>query len=263
MIKIGIIGLGFVGKAIKDSVEFYSLVCIDSDPRKGCTGTYEELKQCDGIFVCVPSPMGENGKCDTSILEDVLLKLKDYEGVIISKVTAPPDVYQRLNKQYRNLVHSPEFLTAAKASNDYESATWSIIGGDVKAYQYEAERIIKISQPNLKTICLCGIGEAALAKYAINSFLATKVVFMNELFQLANKAGLNYNDMITLIKQDHRIGTSHMKVPGEDETLGFGGHCFPKDTEALLKYAESVNANLYVLESATKKNTMLRLTQPK
>ena len=263
--RIGIVGLGFVGEAIRSSTEFIpdNVVCVDSDVRKGHVGTYTDLMKCEGIFICVPSPMGTDGKCDTSILEGVLEKLKGFQGVIISKVTAPPDVYQRLNKVYPNLVHSPEFLTAANANRDYANAKWCIIGGDVRAYRHEAERIIKMTQTGLETVKFCSIGDAALAKYAINSFLATKVVFMNELYQLANKAGLNYDIVSNLIKQDIRIGESHMRVPGTDGSLGFGGYCFPKDTEALLNYAKQYGIDLNVISSAVQKNLLLRLTEPK
>jgi UDPglucose 6-dehydrogenase len=265
MPKIGIIGLGFVGEAIRHSCEFglSNVVCLDTDIRKGYTGTYSELLECDGIFVCVPSPMNDDGSCNTSILESVLKNLVDFKGVIISKVTAPPNVYQRLNKEYPNLVHSPEFLTAANAARDYRNATWSIIGGDVRAYRHEAERIIKYTQPELQSVKFCSIGDAALAKYAINNFLATKVVFMNELYQLANKAGLNFDVVANLIKQDERIGNSHMQVPGPDGSLGFGGYCFPKDTEALLKFAEENEAHLSLITTAVQKNLLLRLTEPK
>ena len=262
--NIGIIGLGFVGEAIRSNCDWGgNTICIDSDARKGHVGTYAEIVNCEGIFICVPSPMRQDGSCDTSILESVLEKLKDYRGVIISKVTAPPDVYQRLNKQYPNLVHSPEFLTAANANRDYGNATWCIIGGDVRAYRNEAERIIKMTQSNLQTVKFCSIGDASLAKYAINNFLATKVVFMNELHQLANKAGLNYDVVANLINQDSRIGSSHMRVPGPDGAFGFGGYCFPKDTESLLKFAEDQQADLSLIKTAVQKNLLLRLTQPK
>ena len=134
MNKIGIIGLGFVGNAIYRSIEPYSYgqgALVILDPAKGHNTSYEELYECEGIFVCVPSPMKADGSCDTSILESVLLNLKNYEGVIISKVTAPPDVYQRLNDQYPNLVHAPEFLTAANAVRDYANGTFAIIGGRI------------------------------------------------------------------------------------------------------------------------------------
>jgi nucleotide sugar dehydrogenase len=263
--KIGIVGLGFVGSAIRKSFSeiFYSTVLIDSDPSKGCHGTYDELLECEGIFVCVPSPQNLDGSCNTGILESVLKNLKEYNGVIISKVTAPPDVYQRLNKTYKNLVHSPEFLTASNADYDYINGKFAIIGGDITAYVNEAERIIKCSQSSLEKIQKCSIGEAALAKYAINSFLATKVVFMNELQSLTTTAGLDYQTVAELMTMDSRIGNSHMQVPGPDGNFGFGGMCFPKDTSALLSYAELINCRLNVLDSAVKKNTLLRLQEPK
>ena len=260
--KIGIVGLGFVGGAIKESIDTFSLVLVDKDPNKG-THTFADLMTCEGVFVCVPSPTADDGSCDTSILESVLEQLKDYKGVIISKVTAPPSVYERLNKQYPNLVHSPEFLTAANAVMDYMNGRFAIVGGDVLAYRNEAERIIRLSQSNLQAVSHCSIKEAALTKYAINSFLATKVVFMNELYKLAEAQESDFNKIAYMMQLDDRIGNSHLKVPGPDGAFGFGGMCFPKDTSALLKYSESLGVNLNVLDSAVKKNTLLRLTEPK
>jgi UDPglucose 6-dehydrogenase len=261
--KIGIVGLGFVGSAIAESMDgIANLVLVDKDTTKG-SHTFKDLADCEGVFVCVPTPMDDDGKCDTSILEYVLGKLKDYRGVIISKCTAPPSVYQTLNDQYPNLVHAPEFLTAANAVRDYINGKFAIIGGSVGAYQRDAERIIRFGQANLTEVQHCTIQEAALAKYAINSFLSTKVTFMNELYLLATKTGQDYNKIASMITMDSRIGDSHMKVPGPDGEFGFGGMCFPKDTSALLKYAEQQGAQLNVLDAAVKKNLILRLTEPK
>lgn len=263
--KIGIIGLGFVGGAIRNAMEGGMIDLVLHDQAKGHNSTYAELKECSGIFICVPSPQGDDGSCDTSILETVLglLKEVDYQGVIISKCTAPPNVYSRLNDQYPNLIHAPEFLTAAHAVRDYLNGKFAIIGGKVSAYQREAERIIRIGQTSLTDVKHCSIGEASLAKYTINSFLATKVTFMNELWHVAEAAGINYYNVAQLVSMDSRIGTSHMQVPGPDGQLGFGGACFPKDTSALLKYAETVKSQMNVLDSAVKKNTILRLTDKK
>ena len=261
---IGIVGMGFVGEAVYRSFSdlIINTVTVDLDPDK-TTGTYEDLLECDAVFVCVPTPMGKDGECDTSILDDVLSKLAGAKGVIISKSTATPSHYAELNKLYPNLVHSPEFLTANNAYQDYLNATFAFIGGDIKAYKNEAERIIKLSQPNVKDVYHSSISEAALAKYAINTFLATKVVFMNELKALADSAGIDYKVVSTMISTDHRIGSSHLRVPGPEGLFGFGGACFPKDTSALLKYAESLGVNMSVLDAAVKKNILLRLTEPK
>ena len=265
--KVGIIGLGFVGNAIKEAFNVYSgitpLVLID--PAKGYNSSYEDLVKCTAVFVCVPSPQGDDGSCDTSILEDVLAKLRavNFNGTIISKCTAPPDAYARLNNEYLNLVHSPEFLTAANAVRDYAGGTFAFIGGREFDHINIAEKVIRLSQRNIESVYYCSIGEAALAKYAINSFLATKVVFMNELYNVAKKSKLDYGKISAMIKADNRIGNSHLQVPGPDSAFGFGGACFPKDTAALLKYAESLGLNMNVVDAAVKKNTILRLTEPK
>jgi UDPglucose 6-dehydrogenase len=265
MNTIGIIGLGYVGGAIKEAFDWGDSPII-IDPVKGYNATYQELKEkTDGVFICVPSPMGDDGSCDTSILEAVLQELKNvgYQGVIISKCTAPPSVYEKLGAEFPNLVHAPEFLTAANANRDYANGKFSIIGGSVSAYLREAERIIRLTQRNLAEVRFCSIGEAALAKYTINSFLATKVTFMNEIYSIAKSAGLDYNRIAQMVSLDPRIGYSHMQVPGPDGAFGFGGACFPKDTAALLKYAEGLGQTPMVLDAAVRKNTLLRLTEPK
>jgi UDPglucose 6-dehydrogenase len=255
--KIGFVGLGFVGNAIATYYHGNFDVKL-RDPAKGYNATWEDLKECDGIFICVPSPSLSDGSCDSSILEDVLSNLKDYQGVIISKVTATPDIYERLQSKYTNLVYVPEFLTAANAVKDYGTENWAVIGGKILAYQREAERIIKYTKKDA-SIIFCSIGEAALYKYIVNSFLATKVVFMNEMNSIAEKLGYDWNHIRSMMMHDNRIGPSHTRVPGLDGQYGFGGMCFPKDTSALLKYAETLDANLNVLDSSVKKNTLLRL----
>jgi UDPglucose 6-dehydrogenase len=266
MTKVGIVGMGFVGSAIAEAMDrgFCGITAID--PAKGYNNTYNDLLDCEGVFVCVPSPQGDDGTCDTSILEDVLSSLAklNYQGVIISKCTAPPNVYEQLNDLFPNLIHAPEFLTAANAKEDYANGKFAMIGGRVGAYQREAERLIRIGQTELgDNVVHCNIGEASLAKYAINCFMSTKVVFMNELYQLAQAMNLDYDNVAKMVKMDYRIGKSHMQVPGPDGAFGFGGACFPKDTLAMLKFAEQHNVPLNVLDTAVKKNTLLRLTEPK
>ena len=261
--KIGIVGIGFVGGAIKTAMEdLCDLVLVDNDPSRG-THNFRELFDCEAVFVCVPSPQGEDGRCDTSILESVLECLETFTGVIISKCTASPDVYTALNERYPNLVHAPEFLVAATATHDYINGTFAFVGGRIKAYRDQATQAIKLGQRNLEVIHHCTIAEAAMAKYTINTFLATKVVWMNEMYQLCKKMDIDYEKVISMAATDRRIGGSHIKVPGPDKSFGFGGACFPKDTAALLKIAEDYQSPLNVLDTAVRKNTILRLTEPK
>lgn len=263
MPKIGIVGAGYVGGTILQSYQDknFNVICVDVDPSKS-TGTYADLKDCEAVFVCVPSPSKENGECDTSILNAVLYLLKDYKNVVISKTTAPPAFYERMQTVYPNLVHVPEFLTASNALRDFLNQDTLIVGGSVLAYQREAERILKAVQ-FIKEVRYTSIGEAALIKYIINSFLATKVTYMNEMAALAESHGYNWKDIASALVLDDRIGESHLQVPGPDGQYGFGGACFPKDTNALIKYANKMGVQLNVLKSAIKKNTLLRLQKPK
>ncbi len=259
--KIGVIGIGVVGKAIAytyDHVAFQYTEQYDIDHTK-CNSSWHDILNCQAVFVCVPSPLGEDGRCDTSILENVLEKLAGYTGVIISKVTAPPDTYAALGQKYPNLVYVPEFLTEEHAVDNYIRTSFLLIGGTIKAYQHEALRIIKLGLVYEFETKFCTLEEASLAKYAINSFLATKVVFMNELEALAKSVGIEFSNVAALVQMDQRFGSSHCQVPGPDGSYGFGGMCFPKDTSALLRFAEGKEIDLSVLAAAVKKNTFLRL----
>ncbi len=263
-IKIGVVGLGVVGEAVARAYGGSTpveVVRVDVDPNKA-NGTWQDLMTCQAVFLCVPSPSKANGECDTGILNTALYMLKDYKNLIISKVTAPPDFYEKVQQVYPNLVHVPEFLTASNAFNDLIREEYAIIGGSVVAYQREAERILKVIQP-LKASAYVSIGEAALAKYITNSFLATKVTFMNEMYDLAESYGYDWRKIGILLEKDSRLGNSHFRVPGPDGLFGFGGACFPKDTEAMIKFAAKKNVNLNILKTAVKKNDLLRLRKPK
>lgn len=257
IMTIGIIGVGFVGNAVLNSLKNQRLEI--NDPAKGYNSTYDVLKTCEAIFVCVPSPSKQDGSCDTSILEDVLQKLKDYRGVILSKVTAPPGVYSVLQEKYPQLIYIPEFLTANNASDDYAKTKKFIIGGNVLAYQNEAVRIMKYSH-NAATFSYCTIEEASFVKYTINAFLAIKVSFMNEMYDVAEAANLAWDTVENLVMfvDRERIGSSHMSVPGPDGSRGFGGMCFPKDTAGLLNYAKTIGIKMNILNTAIEKNRSLR-----
>lgn len=255
--KIGLIGAGFVGTAVKNAYETYSMPIVVHDPAKGFVASWDELKSCDGVFVCVPSPTSKSGECDTSILKDVLENLTGMEGVIISKVTAPPSVYASLHVLYPNLVHSPEFLVAASANEDYIHGLFGFIGG-TEHYTKIAEEIIRGGQRNLQEVKHCTIAEASLAKYTINSFLALKVSYMNQIYELCKASGIEFPNIVNLLQSEKRLGTSHFHVPGPDRKRGFGGACFPKDTAALFFEGAKSNVDMSVLKSAIDYNKVIR-----
>lgn len=255
--KIAIIGLGFVGGAIKNAYDVSDIEIICRDPAKGFDTSLDDVMSSDGIFVSVPSPQKEDGSCDSTILESILEELRDYKGVIISKVTAPPNVYQRLFKLYPNLVHAPEFLVAATAKEDYLNGEFAVVGGNLE-YCKQALDIIKLGQRNLKNYKFCSIEEASLVKYTINCFLSVKVIFMNQLKKIADKSNADYDVIKECVKLDNRFGHSHFDVPGPDGKFGYGGACFPKDTAALLFYSNLIEENFGLLEKTIDINKDIR-----
>ena len=188
----------------------------------------------------------------------------DKDVPIISKATAPPEAYARLQKQYPCLIHSPEFLVARNAVFDYKFCQWMILGGALRSVE-KALRVILEGCPDLRKdkIVHTDIKTAAFYKYLMNSYLATKVSFMNDFFELSIAEGINWGAVKEISKFDNRIGSTHMDVPGPDGKYGWGGMCFPKDTKALLKMAAEKNLNLNTLSAAVYYNTKITVDKLK
>lgn len=249
--KIGIIGFGFVGEAVAQVYKTSDLLI--RDPKLENSASLDRFVDRDAIFICVPSPNTEDGHCDITILEETLKQLsfvsiKNPNCVLISKTTAPPTAYKRLHRQYSNLVHAPEFLTQANSVADYANAQYCVLGGDYD-WAIKARNVIiegrKLTQD--KHI-IVNIETAALYKYMMNSYLASKVTFMNDLKKLADVCGVDIKDLINIASFDSRIGTTHMNVPGPDGKYGWGGLCFPKDISAIIQEANDLNINLEMLK---------------
>jgi UDPglucose 6-dehydrogenase len=242
--RIGIVGFGFVGQAISWAHRNDQLVICD--PKLEDSVELTKFLNCDAIFVCVPSPSTADGHCDTSILEQVLKELQvvtNNQIPIICKTTAPPTVYNRLQIIYPNIVHCPEFLTAANATEDYCNQDYCIIGGDYY-WGVKARIVISHGRPmDLEKFIIVSIKTAALYKYMMNCYLATKVTFMNDFKKIADVTEVKWADLTYLASYDHRIGQTHMSVPGPDGKYGWGGACFPKDVAAIIKEATDLNVD--------------------
>ena len=116
----------------------------------------------------------------------------------------------------------------------------------------------KAALPNLKVIHNCSAQEASLVKYATNSFLAVKVSYFNHIYDVCTNAGLDFDTVRQLICQDTRIGTSHSMVPGTGGERGWGGPCFPKDTQALVQYVRSLGQQFDLVETAIEYNNKVK-----
>lgn len=254
--KIGILGLGYVGSAVAWTHRHHTV--IKRDPKFGNeSASLDEIKTCDAIYVCVPTPMLENGHCDDSYVKSVLTELQDYKKVIICKSTVPPGIYKELQRQYPNLVHVPEFLTAANATADYENSSWVLVGGNDK-WVDDAIAIIKQSSISATHYHKTDVATASLFKYTANSFLATKVTFMNDMFHLAKKLNVDWKEIKTISENDPRLGSSHWDVPGPDGMFGYGGACFPKDVSAIVEHAAENGIEFELLKSVKSLNEVHR-----
>ena len=97
-----------------------------------------------------------------------------------------------------------------------------------------------------------------MVKYFLNSFLATKVSFANEMYQICEALDIDYDKVTEYAKYDERIGKSHLNVPGPDGDFGYGGHCFPKDVQALKSLANELGISPLILEAVNSKNNDVR-----
>jgi UDPglucose 6-dehydrogenase len=187
-----------------------------------------------------------------------LKELEGYNKVIICKSTIPPGIYKELQDKYPNVVHAPEFLTAANATADYENSTWVLVGGEINQVNSAIE-IIKSSSITATNYHKTDITTASLFKYIANSMLAAKVTFMNDMYHLAKNLGIEWNEIKLIAENDSRLGNSHWDVPGPDGKFGFGGACFPKDVSAIIEHAKDQNIRLELLESIQTLNKKYRI----
>ena len=262
---IGIIGQGFVGNAVYQKFKnYYDVLTNDLDENKS-TATLENLTQmCSTIFLCLPTPMKSDGKCDTSILEkvldtiDLLTDNLETKKTIVIKSTIPPGTTEKFNKRYESLdiVFNPEFLTERNAVKDYENQNRIILGGPRPATT-ELKQIFSKVFPKAHIIKTDST-HAEMVKYLTNSFLATKVSFANEIYQLCDKLNIDYDKVVEYATLDERLGKSHWGVPGHDGDFGFGGHCFPKDLAALLHLSVELGTINNVLLATSNTNDEVR-----
>tara|TARA_S200000501_G_scaffold371766_1_gene415517 strand:- start:1694 stop:2524 length:831 start_codon:yes stop_codon:yes gene_type:complete len=255
--KVGVIGFGFVGEAQAFAFSPISNVKVyDIDKRKS-TNSLEETLKCKFIFVCVPTPMKKNGEQDTSFIEDVFKKAVS-GPIYIIKSTVLPGTTNNLIKKYNklNIIFSPEFLTERTAKLDMITQARIILGGK-KDLTSKCKKLFEERFMN-KTIIETDSTTAEFVKYMNNTFFASKVSIMNEFYRLAKKIGVDWNNALYGFVTDHRIGDSHLNVPGPDGKLGFGGACFPKDINAFISFAKQNKINMNILEAAWKTNLEVR-----
>lgn len=263
--NIGIIGQGFVGNAIYQKFSKYYKVFTYDIQAKLCNSDLPEvLERCKIIFVCLPTPMNKDGSCNLDILDNTLDQInrasKEVEDrIVVIKSTIIPGSTDRfqLDYPYIDIVFNPEFLTEANAVDDFENQTRLLLGGRKKATT-KIKQIFSAAFRKTPRIIKTDAKTAELVKYVTNTFLATKVSFANEIYQLCESLDLDYDKIIEYATLDPRLGDSHWGVPGPDGDFGFGGHCFPKDLSAIIEITKEKNITNNVLKAAQTTNNTVR-----
>ena len=261
IMKIGIIGLGFVGKALRNGLK-ENVDSIEIDPKLNTN--IEDLKnhKLELVFICVPTPMNDDGSQNINIVNDVINQINQFDTnlLIVLKSTILPKYVKEISKKSKNLVINPEFLREKSANEDFINSEIIVFGG----MDENCKKLSHFYKNYTNCICKDHIitdGESAsLIKYTINSFLALKVIFFNEIkfvFDSLNSKD-DWSNFISALSKDKRIGDSHMNVPGPDGRYGFGGPCFPKDVNALIEYSKEIGKELSLLNKANSINNNIR-----
>jgi UDPglucose 6-dehydrogenase len=290
--SIAIVGQGFVGGSLTTvfSERGFDVYAYDKagkyangalpchgDPVAGYPGSIAELigdNENGGTpgfsnvyFVCLPTPMREDGSADLSIVESALqeLALIPGERIAVVKSTVPPGSTEKWNKKYEgtglHVIFNPEFLTEANALDDMRNQNRIILGGP-RPWINTVKQIFQAAFPKVPLIKTSST-TAEMIKYTTNNFLTVKVAFANEMAQVCealDKSGLNvdYDKVVEYAKYDQRLGESHWNVPGPDGHRGYGGSCFCKDINAMIKIADDLLVDTPVLDGAWKKNLEVR-----
>lgn len=265
MLRISIIGFGFVGKAVHKAFEHNaSTTVVDIlDP----TMTVDDLAIVEPqiVFICVPAPTLDDGTVDISIISEVfnsLVRIK-YTGIVVLKSTIPPHSAESFAAYGLRYIYSPEFLRQHSWEYDAVNPASIILSGDYLTCRELEKLYIRHSHlPRSVVYYITDYKSAALAKYAINTYLATKVVFMNQLKLLHTDIcgpdeSASWKSMVEILVSDPRFGISHNDVPGPDGLYGYGGACFPKDVKAMAGFDK--NSRLSLLKEAELSNTKIRL----
>lgn len=236
MPSILIVGHGFVGQAVDYGFSHPKIKKTIIDPKYGTNIDNIDVSLYDCVFVCVPTPMGNDGAIDSSIIDYTLAKINNAKLVVV-KSTVPPNIVKKWPAQ---VVYNPEFLTEKSANEQFVDPAFHILGGDEWATNRVEDLYVKYSLCSPCPSYHMTKEEASFVKYTINTFLAMKVTFFNQLYDAVSDTDANFTTIIKAIAADNRIGPSHTKVPGFDGKQGFGGACFPKDISAFTEFSDKL-----------------------
>ncbi len=257
--RVAQIGNGFVGSALHKSFKINGIETAIYDKYQE-VGSIETVLDSDILFLCLPTPFVRGNGFDLSAIEENLGILKDaeYRGICVIKSTVEVGVTKMLAKKYSlNIAHNPEFLTERTAFEDFHNQDHIVLGSSTESHEFgQLITLFKDLYPNAK-ISVCSSDESEAMKIFRNCFYAQKVMIFNEFYSLCNALDIDYNKIRDLMLCDW-VEAMHTMVPGPDGGIGYSGHCFPKDTEALLLQMKNANSLHEVLQAAVSERNKVR-----
>lgn len=261
-IKVGIIGIGMVGGALRkyfEGKENYELRCYDVNG----IGSLVEVREMDFIYLCVPTPHVPGKGCDVSIVESVVSSLTIPDRVIIIKSTVLPGTTDKLQARYpeHRFLFNPEFLTEVTADNDMTFPDRQVIGYTERSYTVAKDVLLQLPLAPYEKIVPAKVAE--MLKYAGNSWFSVKVAKNNELYDLAMKIGFTedeWESVVSGLAADKRVERTHLTIMHRGKR-GYSGKCLPKDAKGLLEFAKKNGVEMPVLGAADSYNDELLKSQ--
>ena len=227
--KLLSIGYGFVGSTVGDHIRGKVNEHVIIDP-KFSEHTIKMHSDADAAIICLPTPTVD-GVCDDSLIVEVIQELIEANPDIhiLLKSTVTPD---QLASYPVNVTYNPEFLREAHAVQDYTNQDFIVLGGPGGGYWHRVFTYMDVE------IIRTDAATASMIKYMHNTWLAIKVAYFHEVFSKMQDT-YDHHEMTKVLSKFTNVGPSHMEAPNNQGKLGYGGACFPKDTEAFLKYTDS------------------------
>jgi UDPglucose 6-dehydrogenase len=213
----------------------------------------EAVVDCDFVFLCVPTPQGDDGSADLSYIESAAAEISPHlraGAVVVNKSTVPVgtvDLVARIiNRSDVSVVSSPEFLREGTAVADSLAPDRIVVGADNRQVGMEVAELFGTAGTQ---VVVTTPTTAEMIKYASNAFLAAKLSYVNEIATICEAAGADISDLVWAMGLDHRIGAEFLN-PGP----GWGGSCFPKDTEALVSISKDLGHDFNLLRAVIESN---------
>lgn len=259
---IGIVGNGFVGRGIAHTFSNDELRIYDKY-NKSVNSLDETVIESDVIFVCVPTPMKDNGAQDMSNLLDAIKNITlnaPGKRHIVLRTTVTPGTTRHFARLFpeHDFIFMPEFLSERTIIFDSLNPSRIILGGlEESSGFYMVERLFKERFPHVPIFKTTWEG-AELAKYMANCFYAVKISFMNEMYDMAKHIGVEYNHLRDMLLASGWVANMHMQVPGTDGDRGYGGKCLVKDTKAFINWAEREGLSVELCKAADNVNEVIR-----